>query len=186
MARGDYVDDLVEDDLDEEDLEDTISGLVEVGRLTEVGAKQMRKAVKRMKGGSLPKPPFARSARDTERRAPAGFVEDGSGANFFTIPAGIGSVTTMRSKVSRVSHINRLLIIPSAPGAVIASIKVGDEEQTLQSGAPVELYGPSALTDVLPDNFSPLSSALDLVVVLQNTTLAAITGTIGFKASCKR
>jgi len=92
----------------------------------------------------------------------------------------------MQGKVSRKAHINRLLIVPSAPGMVLASIKVGDVEQLLAPGAPVELYSTAALTDTLPDNFDPLSEALDVTISLTNTTLAPITGTIGVKAECER
>lgn len=194
---NDYVDDMlaVEGDGIGEDLEETIQGLTEIGALTEVGARRMRFAAKGLgaprfpqRGGPhrLTSPQFSRSARDTERRAPSGFVEDSSGARFFTLAAVIGATTTIRSKVSRVAHVDRLLIVPSAPGAIIMSILVGDEEQVLSSGCPVELYGAPALTDTLPDNFSPLGPALDLVVVLQNTTAVAITGTVGFKADVKR
>lgn len=167
-----------------------ISGLVQVGALTEVGARQVRRMLGARKrpavGGGLPSPPFAQSGRDTERRAPLGFVEDGTGRNFFTLAAAIGSITTMRAKVSRVSHVDRLLIVPSAAGAVLESVKVGDEEQTLASGVPVELYGTSALTDTVPDNFSPIGPGLDFIITLRNTTAVAITGTIGTKCACKR
>lgn len=180
----------------------TINGLVEVGALDMIGAEkvmQIRDMGMRSKvleallakaqsgvGQGLPSPPFARSARSTERRAPLGFVEDGSGNNFFTLAAAIGATTTMRGKVSRVARPDRLLIVPSAPGVVLASLQVGDDEQLLAPGAPVELYSTDALTDSKPDNFSPIGPALDFVVTLQNTTIGAITGTIGIKADCKR
>jgi hypothetical protein len=206
LGGSSMYDDVVGDDdisgLDaesERDINRTVSGLVEVGALTEVGARQARKAMRRSVirgrvaspgksniGGGLPSPPFAQSGRDTERRAPLGFTEDGTGRNYFSLTAAIGSITTMRAKVSRVSHVDRLLIVPSAAGAVIESIKVGDEEQTLASGVPVELYGTSALTDTVPDNFSPIGPGLDLIIVLRNTTASAITGTIGSKCACKR
>lgn len=187
---------------------DEIAGLVEVGALTEVGARKLRRKINQRNnmirqraaqssaqrqgpvhkpiGSGLPSPPFAMSGRDTERRAPLGFTEDGSGANFFSLAAAVGAITTMRAKVSRVSHVDRLLIVPSAAGAVIESIKVGDEEQTLASGVPVELYGTSALTDTVPDNFSPIGPGLDFIITLRNTTASAITGTIGTKCACKR
>lgn len=189
---GVYGDDVVGD------IEGEIEGLVEVGALTEVGAAKVRRRLnsirqrtasgtpRRAIGSGLPSPPFAMSGRDTERRAPLGFSEDGTGRNFFTLAAAIGAITTMRAKVSRVSHVDRLLIVPSAAGAVIESIKVGDEEQTLASGVPVELYGTSALTDTVPDNFSPIGPGLDFIITLRNTTASAITGTIGTKAACKR
>ena len=209
---NDYVDQMLRD-FDSEDgtgwteLEEQISGLERVGGLTEVGADAVRAAasaspavrarlVQQLKnakakqqakiGRGKPSPPFARSQRETERRAPLGFIEDGTGAFFFTLAAVIGATTTMRAKVSRAAHVDRLLIVPSAPGAVIQSVFVGDEEQILAAGAPVELYGPSALTDTIPDNFSPLEPALDFIVVLRNTTAGAITGTIGVKASVQR
>lgn len=179
------------------DIGEEIAGLQAIGAIDEVGARKLRRHVASMKAALGPtpaagawdarrSPAFQRSARDTERRAPLGFTEDVSGAKFWTLPAVLGSTTTMRGKVSRVAHVNRLLIVPSAPGAIIQSLMVGDEEQLLASGVPVELYGPTALTDVEPDNFSPLGPALDFIVVLQNTTAGSITGTIGCKASCKR
>lgn len=174
-------------------LESEIAGLVNVGALTEVGANRMRARMGSIRqrsssptGGRLPSPPFAQSQRETERRAPLGFTEDGSGRNYFTLAAAIGAITTMRAKVSRVSHVDRLLIVPSSAGAVIESIKVGDEEQTLAAGVPVELYGASALTDTVPDNFSPIGPGLDFIITLRNTTASGITGTIGTKAACKR
>lgn len=187
----DYIDEMLEDIDDDETEDDEIEGLVEVGALTEVGARKLRLRRKRRQkrhkvGGPLPSPPFARSGRDVQRRAPAGFIEDTSGANFFSLAAVIGATTTMRSKVSRSALVDRLLIIPSAPGAVISSILVGDEEQALATGAPVELYSPAALTDAVADDFSPIGPALDMVVVLRNTTAVAITGTMGFKAQVKR
>jgi len=194
-----------DDDDDDENSDDAIDGLEEVGALTEVGARtarrlrgkrrvlylkraiRKRKAMKRRRiGAGLPSPPFARSKRETERRAPLGFLESGSGQFFFTVPAGAGQSSTMTAKVSREAHADRLLIVPSAPGLVMQSVKVGDEEQLLAAGAPVELYSAPALTDTVPDNFSPLGPALDFVVVLVNTTAGEITGTIGIKASVKR
>jgi len=187
------------------DVERMVSGLVEVGALEEVGAEAVRQAAAGAPANQLrsvlqraaqmaqsrigkakPAPTFARSARETTRRAALGFQEQTSGARFFTLPAVIGASTIMIGKVSRKAHTDRLLIIPSAPGAILMSIKVGDEEQLLNPGAPVELYGEAALTDSLPDNFSPLESALDMLIQLQNTTAVAITGTIGLKAGVER
>lgn len=196
VSGDDYIVGL--DDATEGEIARTVQGLVEVGALTEVGAAKARKAMRRgvirgrapqrmgTAGSGLPSPPFAMSGRDTERRAPLGFSEDGTGRNFFTLAAAIGAITTMRAKVSRVAHVDRLLIVPSAPGAVMESIKVGDEEQTLAAGVPVELYGSSALTDSLSDNFSPIGPGLDFIVVIRNTTANAITGTIGTKCAVKR
>lgn len=168
-------------------IEDEISGLTEVGNLTEVGAQRLREKISAvMPKVRLPSPPFMQSERSTERRAPLGFTEDTTGAKFFTLAAAVGATTTMRAKVSRVAHVNRLLIVPSLPGVIIESIKVGDEEQTLASGVPVEIYSASALTDTVPDNFSPIAPGLDFIITLMNTSAVAITGTIGTKATCKR
>ncbi len=206
VSGDDDDDDDDHDDDDDEEADDLIGNLVEVGAIEEVGAvrlrgmrgsararalrkmvrKRRRSARRKRVGHGLPSPPFGRSQRSTERRAPLGFVEDTSGANFFTLPNVIGATTTMRAKVSREAHPDRLLIVPSSPGVVLQSVKVGDEEQLLASGAPVELYSTAALTDAVPDNFSPVGPALDFVVTLQNTTAVGVTGTIGIKASVKR
>lgn len=206
VAGGDFDDDVAGDDdeigLDPETdayIDQQVAGLVEVGALTQVGAKRAKKVIKKaalakraspatQRRGNMSRPAnaFQQSSRDTERRAPLGFTEDGTGKNFFTLAASIGSTTTMRAKVSRAAHVDRLLIVPSAPGAVVQSIQVGDEEQVLAPGVPAELYGASALTDSTSDNFSPIGPGLDLVVTLRNTTAGAITGTIGTKCQVKR
>lgn len=211
VAGGNFDDDDVAGDDDEIGLDDEtdsyinrqVAGLVEVGALTEVGAARAKKVIKKAALAKRAAPPaaaqqrrgqtmsrnpnqFQQSTRDTERRAPLGFTEDGTGKNFFTLAASIGSTTTMRAKVSRAAHVDRLLIVPSAAGAVVQSIQVGDEEQVLAPGVPAELYGASALTDSNSDNFSPIGPGLDLVVTLRNTTAGAITGTIGTKCQVKR
>ena len=174
-----------------------IAGLVRVGRIDPVGAEAAQAAFDAGDPGrgaeilnaammGKPSPPFGRSARETSRRAPLGFSELGTGARFFTLLAGVGQTTTMHAKVQRTAHVDRLLIVPDAPGAVIQSIMIGDDEQVLSPGAPVELYSEFALTDTLPDNFSPLQTALDFIVTLQNTTAGPITGTIGCKARVER
>lgn len=196
---GDFVDNLLatqvsgratgHEHMDENQVHEEIGRLVSVGKLDEIGAMNLRRMISAATGnhaGVPPSPPFQRSSRDTSRRAPLGMVEDGTGANFFSLPAVVGSTTTMRGKVSRTAHINRLLIVPSAPGVVIESLKIGDVDQNLASGVPVELYGTTALTDSEPDNFDPLGPGLDLVITLKNTVAVAITGTIGSKALVKR
>lgn len=152
--------------------DDGVSGLQEVG-----AAVPQRTA--RRPAGRLPSPAFARSPRDTMRRASGGFAQ-------FALAAAIGATATGVMKVSRVVHIDRLLIIPSGAGIVIDSIKVGDEEQLLQTGVPVEIYGVNALTDTLPDNFSPLQSGIDLVITLRNTTAGALTALVGVKGGVQR
>ena len=83
-------------------------------------------------------------------------------------------------------HPDRLVVIPSAPGIVIDSIRVGDEEQTVTPGTPVELYGTQALTDTLPDNFSPVQTGTTVTVMLRNTTGAPIDVTMGMKGGVQR
>ena len=206
VAGGNFDDDDVAGDGDEigldaetdEYINRQVAGLVEVGALSEVGATRAKKVIKKAAlakraapqrtapRGNIMSQKFLQSSRDTERRAPLGFTEDGTGKNFFTLAAAIGSTTTMRAKVSRAAHVDRLLIVPSAAGAVVQSIQVGDEEQVLAPGVPAELYGASALTDSNSDNFSPIGPGLDLVVTLRNTTAGAMTGTIGTKCQVKR
>jgi len=163
-----------------EQLREHVAGLMRVGAVDEAIAA----ATAGMNGG--PSPRFGMSERNTSRRAPLGFKEEGTGANFFSLAAAVGATSTMVAKVSRVAHADRLLIVPSAPGVIIMSVKVGDVEQLLAAGSPVELYSEAALTDSVPDNFDPLGSGLDLIVVLQNTTAGAITGTIGAKCYVER
>ena len=184
---------------DDGELDMVVSGLQEVGNISEVGAAAIKalakggnagaimRKVRMLEAGNLkgalPSPTFGKTAPNTERRSPLGF-KDADGNTSFNIAA--GDTVTMSAKASRVIHINRLLIQPSAVGLVIDSFKIGDDEQVLSSGAPAELYGPEALTDTIPDNFVPLQSGLEVEVVLRNTSAAAITGTIGCKATCKR
>jgi hypothetical protein len=146
-----------------------------------MGARVAPQRVARAPGAptGVPSPMFARSSRDTLRRAAGGFTQ-------FTLAAAIGSTNTQSMKVSRVAHTDRLLVVPSGAGIVIDSIKVGDEEQLLTPGVPVELYGVNALTDTLPDNFSPLGSGIDLTITLRNTTAGALTALAGVKAGVGR
>lgn len=187
--------DIFEDD----ELDEAVGELVEVGALEEVAAAAVKAAVrkgmplqtalKRAKGmgaAPLPSPNFATTAPGTMRRAPLGFLEDGTGSVGWSLAAVLGDTTTIRAQVSRVTHINRLLLVASATGAVITSLKIGDVEQLLNGAVSVELYGTAALTDTLADDFSPLKSGTDCVITLQNTTAGAITGTAGAKAFCKR
>ena len=125
-----------------------------------------------------PSPPFGRSTRSTLRRAPLGFPNN-------TVPLN-ASFTFVSQQVSRVFHPDRLLIVPGAPGLVIDSIRVGDEEQTLTPGTPVELYGTAALTDTKPDNFSPVQTGTTVTIILRNTTAGNITATMGMKGGVER
>ncbi len=191
--RGDWED----DDFDEDEIDEAVSGLVEIGALTEVGASQVKKKVARgmplkqairkvVSRGALPSPNFMTTAPSTMRRAPLGFIEDGTNSVGWALAAVLGDTTIIRAQVSRPAHINRLLLVASAVGAVITSLKIGDVEQLLNGAVSVELYGTAALTDTLPDDFSPLKSGTDCIITLQNTTAGAITGTAGAKAFVER
>lgn len=125
-----------------------------------------------------PAPPFARSVRSTLRRAPLGLPSN-------TVPLN-GTFNFVSQQVSRVFHPDRLLIVPSAPGLVIDSIRIGDEEQTLTPGTPVELYGTAALTDTKPDNFSPVQTGTTVTITLRNTTAGNISVTLGMKGGVER
>lgn len=157
-----------------------VSGLERVGydpygNLVRVGQDG---GVSPMPGLPPPSPPFARSVRSTLRRAPLGFPSN-------TVPAN-ASFTFVSQQVSRVFHPDRLLIIPAAPGLVIQSIRIGDEEQVVTPGAAVELYGTAALTDTKPDNFSPVQTGTAVTIILQNTTGAGIAATLGMKGGVER
>lgn len=131
-----------------------------------------------MAGVAPPTVPFGRSSRSLLRRAPLGLPSGSVPAN--------SSLNLISQQVSRVFHPDRLLIIPAGPGLVVDSIRIGDEEQTVTAGAPVELYGANALTDTLPDNFSPVQTGTTVTVVLRNTTGAAIDVTLGMKGGVER
>lgn len=154
----------------------SVNGIVPVGDMT-IG-ELIAQAQGQLPGSAPPTVPFGRSARDLLRRAPLGFPAASVAAN--------ASATSVSQQLSRVFHPNRLLIIPSAPGLVIDSIRIGDEEQTLTPGTPVELYGVEALTDSLPDNFSPVQTGTTVTLLLRNTTGATITATIGMKGGVQR
>jgi hypothetical protein len=153
-----------------------VHGIVPVGYdpygITRVGADGAPVGV------APPSPPFGRSGRYVFRRAPLGFPSG-------TVPAN-STLAFVTQQVSRVYHPDRLLIIPAAPGLVIDSIRVGDEEQTVTAGAAVELYGVEALTDSKPDNFSPVQTGTAVTILLRNTTAAGIAVTLGMKGGVER
>lgn len=157
-----------------------VHGIVPVGYdpygITRVGADGP--APQQQVGAPPPSPPFGRSGRYVFRRAPLGFPSATVAAN--------ASFTFVTQQVSRVYHPDRLLIIPAAPGLVIDSIRVGDEEQTVTAGAAVELYGVEALTDSKPDNFSPVQTGTTVTILLRNTTAAGIAVTMGMKGGVER
>lgn len=159
-------------------------GLDEIGYMTdeEVGAKVKRAA--RRAAAAAPAATtaapgsFVRSSRDVLRRAPGGFPT-------FSLAATIGATSTQSIKVSRPTDITRLVAVPSGAGIVMDSLKVGDEEQLLTGGVPVELFG-AQVYDSRPDNFSTLPASIDLTITLRNTTAGALTCNIGFKGEVKR
>ncbi len=150
MGYGDF-----EDDMDDDDLDAAVEGLMEIGALTEVGAEAVKRKVragtplkvavrKVVSKGQLPSPNFATTAPSTMRRAPLGFIEDGTNSGGWALAATLGDTTIIRAQVSRPAHINRLLLVASAVGAVITSLKIGDVEQLLNGAVSVELYGTAA------------------------------------------
>lgn len=183
--------------LDEYEAGGDISGLVEVGVMEEVGrltaqgaspaaivaavqrGAQQRAAIMR----PHPSPPFGREAWNIQRRAPAGFQ---TAAGVFSATVLAAGQQILSCQVQRPTQIDRLLIVPSAPGLIIQSFTIGDVEQLLTPGVPVELYGVQSLTDSVPDNFSPLASNARCALTLFNTTGATITATLGFKANTLR
>lgn len=159
----------------------TVNGIHSVGEaeIAQAGAEAAVRAHRaRRPGAAPPTLPFGRSDRELLRRAPLGFPDATVGAN--------ASVNVVSQQVSRVFHPDRLLAVPSAPGIVVDSIRIGDEEQTVTAGAPIELYGVQALTDSLPDNFSPVQTGTTVTIALRNTTGAAIDVTMGMKGGVQR
>lgn len=147
-------------------------------RAVESGKRKIRRLMK-----NPPSPAFARGAWNLMRRSPAGFQ---TSAGALSASVGAGLTQTLTATVERPTQVDRLLLVPSAPGLVITSLKMGDIDQLLTPGVPVELYGTSALTDSLPDNFTPLAANASCKITLLNTTGATITCTLGFKAKAKR
>jgi hypothetical protein len=121
---------------------------------------------------------FVRGTRELNRRAPAGFPT-------FSLAAAIGATSQQSITLSRPADITRLVIVPSAAGVVMDSMKIGDEEQLLNSGVPVELFAANVV-DPRSDNFTTLPSGIPLTILLRNTTAGAITANIGFKAEVQR
>lgn len=165
---------------------DAVSGLDEIGydvetlSDAEVGAiaKRRMRAAAPLAASQAQPGSFVRSSRDILRRAPGGFPS-------FSLAAAIGATATNAITVSRPVDISRLTITPSGPGIVMDSMKVGDEEQLLTSGVPVEMYG-ATVYDVRSDNFTTLPAGIPLTIVLRNTTAGALTANIGFKGEVKR
>lgn len=122
-------------------------------------------------------PRMARSSRDVAKRAPLGF-------GGFSLTA--GSTTTLTTRVQRSFAADRLLVVASATGLVITSIKVGDEEQILGGLVPQEMYGPNALADSRPDDFTPGPGGIDFSITINNPTAGTITGSAGMKGLVKR
>lgn len=144
-----------------------------VGEEYEIGADGAvrRKVPRRGAAPAGQRPGFQRTAAQIQRRPALGF-----GA--FSIAT--TATATLTARPQRAFKGNRLLIVPSAAGLLIQSFRIGDEEQLLNPGVPVEMYGPLALADD-PDDFTPLASGMDAVLVLSNPTGGTITGSAGIK-----
>lgn len=153
--------DYVGDDID--DLIDQVSG---VGAAAPAAARQQQGT-----------PRMARSSRDVAKRAPLGFG---------TFSLTTGTSVTLTARVQRSFAADRLLVVASATGILITSIKVGDEEQLLGGQVPQELYGPQALADSRPDDFTPGPGGVDFTITLSNPTAGTITGSAGMKGLVKR
>ncbi len=115
---------------------------------------------------------MARTKGEVRKRAAIGF-----GA-FSIVTLGQATLT---ARVQRAFHPDRLLIVPSAPGILFLSIRVGDEEQLLNPGVSAEAYGVNALADSRTDDFTPCAPGMDLTLMLSNPTLATITGSATMK-----
>lgn len=164
---------------------DAVSGIESIGYDSiayeddaEVGRKVKAKMRQAQAQGPVPARQFGRSAREIARRAPGGVPG-------VTLLAALGDVKTTTVTLSRPVEISRLVLVPTAPGAVLDSLKIGDEEQLLSPGVVVELYD-KTVYDPRPDNFTVLPAGIPLSFTFRNTTAGAITVNIGFKGEVNR
>ncbi len=165
-------------------LEGGVSGLESIGYESigygddaEVGRK-VKAAIAARRQGPPPARDFGRSSREIARRAPGGVPG-------VTLAAAIGDVKTTTVTLSRPVEISRLVLVPTAAGSVLDSLKIGDEEQLLSPGVVTELYS-ATVYDPRPDNFSTLPAGIPLSFTFRNTTAGAITVNIGFKGEVNR
>jgi hypothetical protein len=122
--------------------------------------------------------PLRRTKAELGKRAPLGF------GNYSLAAAASVSLT---ARPQRAFQADRLLVTSSQLGVLITSIKVGDEEQILNSsGVPAELYGTSAMADSRPDDFTASPGGIDFTVTLNNTAASTSTGAVGMKGYVKR
>jgi hypothetical protein len=152
---------------------DDIDALIdEVSGEEFVGAARRGQPVARARSA-----PMARSERSVEKRAPLGFGN-------YTLAA--GASTTLTARVQRSFHPDRLLCTSSQLGALITSIKVGDEEQLLGGSVPAELYGTAALADPRSDDFTPSQGGIDFSITISNSAATSTSGAVGMKGLIKR
>lgn len=145
-------DDEIGDDLgDDLGLDDDLAGLDD---------QQLGAAVRRARG------------RNTGRgeRIPANRIYDlGLGAQ--TVPAG-GTIVLTGAPAIRF-RVDRLYLVPTAPGLIVLDIKVGIVSQTVGgAGSPVESFGPQAVGSRMSGQ--TLDPAVPCTVLISNPTAAPI------------
>jgi hypothetical protein len=121
-----------------------------------------------------------RQSRELVKRRPLGFPA-------YSLAA-VNDTTTITATAKRGIRINRLLLSSNIAGTVVMdSFKMGDIEQLLTRGVPIELYGSSALVDSVPDNFDAVAANTEVSIELRLVSLAGqtdpITGTVGAKCA---
>jgi hypothetical protein len=80
-----------------------------------------------------------------------------------------GATATLRGAPSLRFRVDRLMLVPTAPGLLVTSVIAGNVSQTLGgNGSPVEAFGPDAFGASFQGQ--TLSPAVEVVVTIQNPT----------------
>ena len=109
--------------------------------------------------------------RGRGRRIPANRVYD---LGLGSITIGPGATGQLTGSPAILFRVDRLFLVPTAPGAIVLDVKVGIVSQTVGgAGSPVESFGPTAIGSRMSGQ--TLSPAVPCTVLLFNPTLGAIT-----------
>lgn len=89
------------------------------------------------------------------------------GLGSVSVPA--GGTAILRGAPSLKFRVDRLMLVPDAPGALVLNIQAGNVSQTLGGqGGPVEAFGPASFGAGMTGQ--TLDPAIEVVVTLQNPT----------------
>lgn len=152
---------------------DEIDDLIEqvAGELEEVGAANAAARVRR-KAASFS---IGRPRRSNKRVAYLGF---GAAASVLTT-----AQATFSDQVQRGFQPEHLVLVPSAIGFIVDSIKIGDEDMIVGTKSMVaEMFDKQALLTP-PADFSPAPTGATVVVKVTNTTAGTLTCGASFKGT---